>query len=303
VFDINFSTSRCGIAVTLASIKTESSTPRPVPFRLNYIDSATINTQIYDRNESNASSAVIVSSTAFKNEDNGSTKLKLYYNFKRPRATTNPLFEGDPVNPVEVLFETKEANSTASASSAHLSTNFIPSGKMTINQSIDFLFARVITQSDLITIPKSANSIIIPFYLEAYCKEDNASCCNNSYALPTDGTTAGWKLNMMHTDNDGQILTIGESNPHPAPLAFTPNTPISLNGANGNNPARITFTIPAATHRTYNSTIGLTLPPWLGAPGTNTSWLGGGGWAGTGKTGLIVDTNASEDRLHKRTAW
>ena len=92
------------------------------------------------------------------------------------------------------------------------------------------------------------------------------------------------------------------------PLLINPNSNIPLT-----NPTNVTISINTSFPRPYITSIVITpCVTWLGGVAicNNDSILdpivnfqGGGGWAGKGNTGLVVDANSSFDNYNKRTEW
>lgn len=281
--DINFTASRYGTPIALNSIL-EANTFAPVPFQRNYVDS-TLTPDIVDLNESNT--VATVKKSEFKQDGNGTAFVDFYYNFKRP---TSP---SAVVNPVAITFLRKDANSTASMRAADLNTSGIPKGRVDINQTIDFLYGSIAAEQPIYIIPKSQNTIVINLWVNAYCDNNLSGGCP-IHGLT--GTSRPWIPNNMHVNpNDGIISNIADAQNK---LVITPNSSVPLN-----NPTPVQLTIPASVARTYNTNVNVSVPVWLGGISIPTVWQGGGGWAGPGKTGLIVDTNASPDTYNKRLGW
>ena len=96
-------------------------------------------------------------------------------------------------------------------------------------------------------------------------------------------------------------------------LTYTPTPfPIDLN-ANGDGSTNIQVKIKPNVARPYYTTLEFVPHKWLmdnsfsakknGRTNAILHYEGGGGWAGSGNTGLVVETNASYDRNNKRIDW
>jgi len=285
-FDLNFTALQCGAEVAIQSIRSTNNYKK-IPFRINYVDSNDTS-YIVDHNESNLSRPITVNASEFTQDKNGSALIKLYYNFQKRND--------DPVNPIAVRFNTKMADSPDSNSSAHMTNNFIPKGKSDINTTVQFYYGRVAITPDPIVVPIADNNIVIAAYAEAY--SDQNMVCNRLHDLNTSSavSSSGWMINLAHQHpSDGTAALIDPQNV----LIITNGNNIDLS----QNPANVTLQIPPAQVRPYNTTLICNTNVWLDCRDTPSNWLGGGGWAGPGKTGLIIDTTANPDAYRGRESW
>lgn len=309
LFDINRTVTQNGNAInenSIMGIDLESNAPSKKIHFQRYDSSQDTNTTLQygtENNDTNASTAIIVNRVQFRDENNGSANISLEYNFER---------KADQVmNPLAVTFNFKEANSTLASSSAHMNTNFIPEGNGTVNGTVNFIYGRIAPNSDSpYVVNPSEVQTTIPMYVEGYCSGQDAlgvdmNCSLYNFNTPSPRDNGVWWVNKNHNSaqGDGNIQSLTDEN-NPSPLKITKNTDIALN-----NPTDITVKINNSEPRPYNTTI-LVAPsvPWLsynpnGIFNPIVNFLGGGGWAGKGNTGLVVDTNASFNQNNKRIGW
>lgn len=96
-------------------------------------------------------------------------------------------------------------------------------------------------------------------------------------------------------------------------LTYTPTPfPVDLN-TKGDGSTNIQAKIKPNVARPYYTTLKFFTNKWLmdnsfsvegkGHTKAILHYEGGGGWAGSGNTGLVVETNASYDRNNKRIDW
>ena len=293
-FDINTSMTQEGLAVSSSNIKTVETVPQTVYFKKNYIDSNN-NSHPLDNNESNVSSPIIIRASEFKNDANGTAPLKVLYNFAR--------YENAPVNPINVTFIAKEANATDASSSAHLQTNYVPKRTAPINSNIDFVYGRIVSSEPEYIVPRSQTSTIANLYPEVYC-DFVGTACNNLHNLATASLRDPdvWKIHTIHSalsaNNDIDRITDPKNK-----LTIAPNANVNLSSTG--SPTPINISIPLSVRRTYSTTLNINpgTCSWFDDTSIDTTFLGGGGWAGPGKTGLVLESNASHDQYNKRTEW
>lgn len=304
-YDINRTVTQNGNLISensISSINLESASPTENIRFQRYNNSENVSPALRystENNETNSSLAIIVAGVQFKDEDNGSATLNLEYNFER---------KADQVmNPLVMRFEMQEANATLARSSAHMSTNYIPDGNATVNSAVTFIYGRIAanSQTPYIAAP-SETQITIPMYVEGYCDSVLIDCrlydLNNS--SPRD--PSDWGINFDHNSSagDGQIALLADQDAGSSALTINPNSNVDLS-----NPTNITVDIGNGIARPYSTSIVVTPSvPWLGYNPSNildpvVDFQGGGGWAGKGNTGLVVETNASYNPNNKRIGW
>jgi len=326
-FDINRTISQNGVVISensLQSVNLESaSAPERVVLQRydNSTDTNTTGQFSTENNTTGTSTAIRINPIQFRKENNGSAILSLEYNFNRPCCQV--------VNPFSVQFNFKEANSTASMSSANMTDTYIPNSRASINQTANFIYGRIVANSaNIYNVAQSESFVTIPMYVEGYCSSD-LNCSQHTLNIASQRDNGTWWVNTNHDSviGDGQINSLNEF-ASPFPLTISPDG--AVNPINLNNPTDINYTIGAGATLPYLSPI-IVIPtvPWLRynpgripcapilpgrpcpiptspTPGSFdpiVNFLGGGGWAGKGNTGLIVDTNASADTANKRTDW
>ncbi len=255
-----------------------------------------------ENNETNSSLAINIQALQFKDEDNGSTTVRLEYNFNRIFVS----------NPLAVLFDTIDANSVLSSSSADMQTTYIPRGSRAVQSNVNFVYGRVAPHSNIpYTVPQGVYEATIPVYTEAFCSGlaiDNSmmDCSLYDLNLSSQRDSNIWWVTESHDSDqgDGRLESVKDQSGSTI-LSIDPDSNVDLN-----NPTNITVTIPTGAVRPYTTTIQLTPDvPWLDWAAGSTpidpivNFLGGGGWAGKGNTGMVVDTNASSDINNKRIGW
>lgn len=266
---------------------------------LNISDTSDYSTE---NNLTGTTTAIGIVKNQFENDKNGSAAIKLYFNLERK--------ESKVMDPVSIDFLSKEANSTDASSSAHLKTDYIPTGSANISlDPIHFYYGRVVAgQEAPYLVPKSEQQTIIPMYVEAYCNSFNLVCSlhNLTQASSRD---SNWWINTQHISSsgagDGNIIELKDIQPT-SPLTITPHANILLN-ADGDR-TDITVSINPSVLRPYDTTIDASVDIWLGYNPDGiydpiVHFLGGGGWAGKGKTGVVVETDPYFDENNKRMEW
>jgi len=323
MFDINRTFSRGGLPMNENSITATDiigSLPQKRVFlQRNYMDINGNENFSTENNDTNTSVAFIVTANQFVNDGNGGARIRAYYNLSKSVDHV--------MNPVNINFISKEANATQIQLAAHLKPNFVPSGNAPIVlangpvtrsgnaiSGVDFysgcLFPDQMTP--YIAAP-DVDTITVAMRVDYYCDDTVTDC--TQHTLPGTQHPDGWWLSSLHNSNsrngDGQILNIRDTLVDGS-LSYTPfPTPIDLyRDANATN---ITFTIGTNVQRPYNPRVEFIPHPWLqynacslngdGITDALFEFQGGGGWAGAGNTGLVVDTNASYDRNNKRIEW
>ncbi|WP_295421201.1 hypothetical protein, partial [Sulfurovum sp.] len=309
IFDINRTITQNSSPVdknTIMSIDPDGYLPPEKTSLQRYNSSQDTNTSLSyskDNNDTNSTFAIRIDSTQFKNENNGSANISLEYNFERKANLVS--------NPLAVTFNFKEANSTAASSNAHMIANYIPEGNATVNSTVNFIYGRIAaSQNTPYIVTPSESQTTIPMFVEGYCSGlamdgtiMNCALYDLNISSPRDN--GQWWVNTKHdsTKGDGQIGSLTDARQGSA-LSITPNSNIDLN-----NPTNITVSLPNNIQRPYNTTI-VVVPsvPWLGYNPNGVfnpivNFQGGGGWAGKGNTGMVLDTNASYNPNSKRIEW
>lgn len=304
VFDVNRTITRNNSAIDeqdILSIDLIAAKPSQNIYLQRY-DSETTNPALrysVANSNSDSSTQITIAPEQFHDENNGSANVNLDFNLQR--------INDQVMNPVNITFIAHEANSTASSSNAHMLPNYIPEGNATIDRNVSFIYGRIAPSSaSPYIVPPSQSKTTIPMYVEAYCDgfDQNMTEMNCSlYALnvPSLRDDGIWWVNTNHDsyEGDGQIASLVD------PLGGTlisPDSDIDLD-----NPANINVTINVG--RPYTTEIQITPSvPWLGYNPYGllnpvVKFLGGGGWAGKGNTGMVVDSNASYDNINKRIDW
>ncbi len=282
--------------VSRSHISTAENIPRKVYLKKNYIDGNGVQHNL-DNNDNDSTNPAVIAASEFKDENNGTAELEVYYNFKR--------YENAPINPINIAFMAKEANSPAAASAANMEENYVPIGTQDIDENVNFYYGRIVASQPEYPVPSSEVSTTISFYPEIYCNFSHAECTDLfGFQTASIRNPDAWYINDRHTSPiDGIINRIWD---HKNTLSINPDTNIVLTegGSAGTSPTAINVTIPSVTTRTFTTTIeAKSDSPWFDNPRTNTTFLSGAGWAGPGKTGLVLESNASQDQHNKRTNW
>ncbi len=304
LFDINRTVVRGANEINENSIKSidvygSSVIDEKISLQRQYVNISGASNYTTENNQIASTTAITIVKNQFKDDKNGSAAIELYYNLERKDSKV--------MDPVSIDFLTKEANSTDASSSAHLKTDYIPTGNANITlDPIHFYYGRVVAgQEAPYVIPKSEQQTIISMYVEAYCNSFTLDCSlhNLTQASLRDNN---WWINTQHISSasmgDGNILELKDVQPS-SPLTITPDTDIFLNPKGD-----ITVRISPSVLRPYNTTIDVRTDAWLGYNPDGiydpiVHFLGGGGWAGKGKTGVVVETDPHFDENNKRIEW
>lgn len=306
VFDINRSISRESIAIDENNISAENlddNTQVKIHFQRQYLNNLLQGNYQIQNNDNNTSTSFTVAETEFADDQNGSARLRLYYNFKKPTKHV--------MNPLAVSFNRHQAYAPLEISNAQMKSDYTAAGTADINRTIDFYYGRVVSSQDVYLIDSEVDNQVVPLYIEAYCNNSIMDCSLHGLTLASVRTAQTWWINTQHdsTRDDGLIASVNDPR-GAANLTVSPVTPINLN--NDVNRTDITFTINSTTSRPYRTEIEVRPDvPWLNynpnklnsLPSFILNYNGGGGWAGKGNTGMVVDTNASYDNIRKRLEW
>jgi hypothetical protein len=306
-FDINRTVSRDGNEIdenNIESIDLHSTIPvrEKISLQRRYLNQESSPDYSVENNQSGTSTIITITANQFKQENNGSARIRLYYNLERQ--------EEKVMDPVTITLLSKEANSTAAMSSTHLKPDYVPSGTSNINKALNFYYGRVVGgQEAPYVVPRSETNTIIPMYVEAYCNNLNIDCTKHNLTQESLRDSNIWWINEQHVSGagsgDGNMIKLKDVQAS-SPLTITPNTDVFLN-LNGNR-TDISVSINPSVLRPYNTTIDVKTDVWLGYNPDNifnpiVHFLGGGGWAGKGNTGKVVGTDPYFDENNKRIEW
>ena len=248
--------------------------------------------------------SVQVGADKFLDDHNGTLIVDIRYNLNKNHA--------QPINPVEVSFNSMEVNATDANSSAHdpiniVSNIHIPKGHQDfVNNRKNFYFTRVV--SDLSVYPRvnlSVSPLIqTPLNVDFYCKTNSIDYCKDRDVLlntALTGTTReqlGWYLSTKHDAQlDGNVTRL---TPNPAIVTISPNplNDIALEeGENG-----------LVTERFDNCNspevfISITTDPVLRFDPSGYTLLctdnNASQWTGIGKTGNILNVQPKINQSHK----
>jgi len=163
-----------------------------------------------------------IDSSKFLTENNGSLHLDIRYNLNKNLT--------QPINPVEVTFNSIEVTSPDANSSAHEKSVYIPSGEEFFTDNVkNFYFARVV--SDLNNYPRVnihvSPLIRTPLNVDIYCDTPIPDYCvdrkviQNSKVSGSIREQNGYYLSSKHNgDLDGNITALIDE---PNILTITPN--------------------------------------------------------------------------------
>jgi len=295
-----------------SSIVTEDATPTQVGFEQWLYSTIPGAEQSVEDNMGNGDMNASLIALNFKNEDNGSAELKLYYNFNKPYNV--------PVNPINVIFNMLHAASPNAQSFANLQTNYIPDGNVSSLGNKWFLFAKVAPKigDEYITTYDSAYTTYLR--VNNFCINKSGINCSvlqglgilgsNEETITTGvNTGAGWYRASTHNkDLDGNvtlsanILGISE-----LPVALT-----SISFENNGSTSDITLTYPIANARPKDFILTITPDEWLkydkdplknGLPTFSIHYRSQGlRWKGEGDTGHVISTQPYSGE-NKRMNW
>jgi hypothetical protein len=256
-----------------------------------------------ENNDTNGTTAVTILASEFADDANGSAKLSLYYNFTKPKKHV--------MNPINIWFAEKTATAPQEISFANMRPDYVAFGQDDINRSVDFYYGRIVASQDIYTIPDNRAVQTVPLFVEAYCNNTEINCTRHRLTFASVRGSEPWLVNTVHRSprGDGLISSFTDQK-GVGNLNISPATPINLN--NDGNWTDVNFTIPNTTPRPYRTKIEVNPDvPWLDYNPDNPRDLpdfilyfqGGGGWAGKGNTGMVVETNASYESVKKRLEW
>ena len=228
----------------------------------------------------------------------GNASVNFYFNFDR--NITNP------TNPAQVLYVSKEANSTASNSKAHLVTHTPKGSGGDINETVNFLFGKVKASKDFYPNIR-ANRVNTNIMVWVYC-EHSQKVLGNCYGIDTSADVTDdidWWLSSSHSEllKDGDIGLKVNSNTYAATVTQDVNIntnaidkTIVIRNTSGTTPNTVRIGVETAG-------AGAKTDPWLIPSDMHgTEFIGNSNWTGHGKTGHVVDSNASRI-INRRLGW
>jgi len=248
----------------------------------------------------------------FKNENNGSAEIKLYYNFNKPYNS--------PVNPIDVNFTMLHAASLNAQSFADQQTNYIPDGNTSALGDKWFVFAKVAPKIGDEYVTTYDSNYTTYLRVDTFCINKPGVNCSvlqglgilgpNEEAITT-GVSAGgaWYRSAGHVKNlDGNVTLsadISGISELPVPLS-------SITFDNNGSSADITLTYPIGNVRPKDFVLTLTPDEWLkydpiaaknGLPTFTIRYRTQGlRWKGEGDTGHVINTQPSSGD-NRRMNW
>ena len=301
-FDINRSLSRNNLPINQSDIyaeNLETAMDEKVFFQRQYLDSA-LHENYADTNDTNNSLAIRVLKSEFLDENNASAAVKLYYNFTK--------IDKSVMNPIAVSFNVKEAVLIEQTSHTHMKNDYHAYGFDVEDKTVQIFSARLVSNQAVYLVPENEDSVIVPLYVEAYCDSSIIDCDLHGLPQPGVRTPQKWRINTAHDSDrmDGLIANFNGL----TYISAVPGTDIKLNQTTDRTDVNFTAS-PALVRPTRRKIEIVPNVPWLYHNSSNDDnladfileYLGGGGWAGKGNTGLVVDTNASSNNIQKRLNW
>jgi hypothetical protein len=232
-------------------------------------------------------------------DQNGTAQLSIKLNLHRLQNQTVDPFEMNTTGITVIDTDGTENNS---------STTVLPPSSAT------YLYARAKSTLDFYD-DVTTNSISTPITIQVYCSLWPDSLCQNHSINLNNGKTNNnkWWLSTAHdtSTNDGNI-TLKIDVPTSG-ASVTPHVSITANGIDTNvNVAASTTTRPlkvqvdldttnpgdTSSWLIYNPASAL-LPP---SPFYKVKFIGSSGWAGSGQTGNVVESNANKRKI-RRLEW
>ena len=249
-------------------------------------------TSLMDTSSSYDMNATLAGSNFTNTVDlNGSASIELYYNFKKPYAST--------INPIDVNFTTLYAASQT-AVNAQQTTTYLPDGNLSINADRWFYFAKVKESDGTDGTQEYGATVNTTIRVMAYCDTLFVPCSTlPGFATTPDETlgTVGWYRMKDHlsSNGDGQIISLTTTQ---AGVTISPSSNITFdsNGTTGT----ISITYPVTSTRPVSPVFSITPDPWLkydanpannGIPNFIINFLTQGlRWKGKGETGHVIET-------------
>ena len=238
----------------------------------------------------------------FLDENNGSVPLDIRFNIDKNQTT--------PTNPIEITFNRLDINSSNAYSVAEGIEPYIPTGTKNINKTVNFYFARVV--SDLNNYPRvniTISPIVkTPLNVDIFCNTIIVDYCkdrgvlDNTNLLGTTREQNGWYLSINHNGElDGNVTKL-EDNPNIITIrddlieAEDKNVTLN-NGENNLIDARVDDCISAKS-----TTVTITTTPELRFPSQyiiNCTDKNASQWTGVGKTGNILNIKPKVGKVGK----
>ena len=271
---------------------------------INYNSNSSTPTSDTNRTLNNIAGQLTLKADKFLDENNGTLTLDIRYNLNKHLT--------EPINPVQVIFNSMEVNSTAASSEAHNILTHTPKGTSTFPNNIkNFYFARVV--SDLDNYPRVNFNISplvrTPLNVDIYCKTNIINYCEernvtvNSRVTGTTREADGWYLSINHNGElDGNVTNLTAS---PAIVTISPdsspdiniNTIMLNNGANGLvTETFIDCSSPSSTITIFTSPV-LAFEPSQYV--VNCTDVNASQWTGIGQTGNVLRVTPKVDRAGK----
>jgi hypothetical protein len=240
-----------------------------------------------------------IDSDKFLNENNGSMSLDMRYNLNKNIK--------QPIDPVEVTFNSIEVTAPDANSLAYEITSHIPDGNSTFKDNVkNFYFARVV--SDLNNYPRVNMNISplirTPLNVDIYCGTPLVNYCKDRNVIANSNISGtvreqnGYYVSFKHNGElDGNVTGLSD-NPHMVTISPNPNSDISLNnGANGTvNEVFINCNNPS-------STITIKTDPVLAFEPSeytvNCTDANASQWTGVGKTGNVLEVHPKVQKTRK----
>ena len=257
----------------------------------------------------NLNGSIVITPDKFLDENNGTVELDMRYNLNKHLR--------EPINPVQVTFNSIEVSSAEANSISHDNVNVVsdihtPSGFKTFPNNVkNFYFARVVSDFDNYPRVNMNVSPIVrtPLNVDIYCKTNIANYCENRGVIANSNLTAttreayGWYLSAEHNATvDGNVINLMAN---PPIVTITPDSDpsptineITLpNGRNGMVIER--FQNCSST----SSTITITTSPALAfEPSQYVVYctdVKSSQWTGVGRTGNVLEVKPKINPLRK----
>ncbi len=260
-----------------------------------------------DTNFSIADDNMTFSKTNFTNDptNNGSANARILFNFQRPTYS-------DRINPIDVNFTALHARSPNATSNTHMIPNYIPdeNGTGVINAKRYFYYAKVAPVSPFhntmqISYTDRMTNIL---RVSVYCTDpvdSNVTCANmglNTAFIDESNALDTWYRMTSHSsaNGEGQVIKLTVN---PSSIGLSPSANIALD--NNGSSVGIVASYPLAAPRRKDGTVTILADPWLMyKPDFIISFRNEGfRWKGEGRTGHVIDANASRDTNSKRLNW
>jgi hypothetical protein len=241
------------------------------------------------------------------NFGNGIGEAKVYFNIDRSMNT--------PINPL--VMSVADANTSTSWMSNPGATKiFNGENGSAVDHNISYLYARAKSSKDFYD-NVTTTSINTPIMIQVYCNKWPVSAVNCPGVDIVNGQTNDnrWWLSWTHNENNGDgniTLSIGTVSPSSGSASVDTDVTVTSQGQDATiNVTNTSGTVPMTVEIDLDDMPDTDTSPWLiynpDGAGTPTpfykvKFIGTTGWAGYGKTGHILDSNASTKR-NRRLGW